>query len=809
MKISYNWLKDYLDFTQTPNEIAEILTSTGLEVESVEKTETYRGGLAGVVVGHVLTKEKHPAADRLSLTTVDIGTGSPLHIVCGAPNVDAGQKVLVATVGCTLYPTEGEPLKIKKSKIRGEESEGMICAEDELGLGESHDGILILPTDTKIGLTAAEYFHITEDYLLEIGLTPNRSDAMSHIGVARDIKAWLNVHQNNKIKIKYPAVKQFSVISPKELCIEVQNTVACPQYCGAVIKGISVSESPDWLKTKLRSIGLKPINNVVDITNFVLHETGNPLHAFDLSKTGGHICVRDGKPAEKIYTLDGIERNNLEENLMICNASEPLCIAGVMGGLHSGITQNTKDIFLEAAFFNPSSVRKSARRHILNSDSSFRFERGVDQEQVIYARNRAIGLILEIAGGELKEVHEVISNPHERKSILLDFDYCRKICGVNYSSENIITILTELEYIILEKKDNSALVQIPAYRFDVTRPADLCEEILRIHGFNNVPLPEKLNTSITLSNKPDHDKLVNMIADLLSDSGYFEIMNNSLESSSFYNQTIKEVNDYLVRIQNPLSNELDVMRYSMIPGGLRNIEYNQNRQHADLRFYEFGKTYAKNQNNYVEKQTLSIYLSGRRREENWLHTDSVSTACSFYSAKSIAEKIIMRLGISTIQTHAVENNLLQDGLLLASGDKNLCQIGWIKTSVKNLYGIRNDVFYVEFAWDEVLKLISKTKIEFKSLPKTQFVRRDFSLLLDKVVRYEDIRNLAIGSEKKLLKEVNLFDVYEGKNLPDGKKSYAVSFIFQDNEKTLQDAQVDLMMQNIRTKLEIELKAELR
>lgn len=809
MKISYNWLKEYLDFTQTPNEIAEILTSTGLEVESIEKTETVRGGLSGVVVGHVLTKEKHPAADRLSVTTVDTGTGAPLHIVCGAPNVEAGQKVLVATVGSTLYPTEGEPLKIKKSKIRGEESEGMICAEDELGIGESHDGILILPPDTKIGLTAAEYFHITEDYLLEIGLTPNRSDAMSHIGVARDIKAWINVHQKAKAQIKYPVVKQLSTTTNNEMTVDVQNANACPQYCGVVIKSLRVGDSPDWLKTKLRSIGLKPINNVVDITNFVMHETGNPLHAFDLAKTSNHIIVRDGKQGEKMFTLDSIERDNLETNLLICNATEPMCIAGVMGGLHSGITQNTKDIFLEAAFFNPSSVRKSARRHILSSDSSFRFERGVDQEQVIYARDRAVDLILEIAGGELKEVHEVISNPHERKSVILDFDYCRKICGVNYSSENIVTILTELEYTILEKKDNSALVQIPAYRFDVTRPADLCEEILRIHGFNNVPIPEKLNTSITLSNKPDGDKLLNTIAELLSDSGYFEIMNNSLESSVFYNHTMKEVTDNLVRVQNPLSNELDVMRYSMIPGGLRNIEYNQNRQHADLRFYEFGKTYSKNQNHYLENQTLSIYLSGRRREENWLHTDTVSSVCSFYSAKSIAEKIIARLGISNIQTQAVENNLLEDGLLITSSEKNLCQIGWVKTSVKNMYGIRNDVFYVEFAWDEVLKLISRTKIEFKSLPKTQFVRRDFSLLLDKSVRYEDIRNLAIGSEKKLLKEVNLFDVYEGKNLPAGKKSYAVSFIFQDGEKTLQDTQVDLMMKNIRTKLESELKAELR
>jgi len=815
MKISYNWLIQYVKTNLSPQELGEILTSTGLEVESIEKIETIKGGLEGVVVGEVLTKEKHPEADRLSLTTVNVGQGEPLKIVCGAPNVAAGQKVLVATVGATLYPASGEPIKIKKSKIRGQESEGMICAEDELGIGESHDGILILPADQIPGTPAKKLYDIEADHLLEIGLTPNRTDAMSHIGVARDLKAYLQFHKNEAAQLQIPVVKNHAKKDAGQVKITIHDTVACPRYSGAVITNLRVADSPAWLQNRLKSIGLKPINNVVDITNFVMHETGNPLHAFDLALVGNEINIRkarlsDGqaKAGEKIITLDGINRELSVNDLVICNETAPMCIAGVMGGSESGITAKTTSIFLEVAYFLPASIRKTSKHHMLNSDSSFRFERGADPNNVDYVRNRAIDLILEICGGELVEVQDQYPSIIKPATVDFDFDACRKLCGADFSNEQILQILAALDFVVVNKTDKGVLIEVPTYRNDVLRQADLSEEILRIYGFNQVALPEKLNTSITYSNKPDQEKLYNLVADTLSNAGFFEIMNNSLSSSTHANSKTNYLDaNTFVHILNPLSNELDVMRQSMLPGGLSVIEYNQNRQHPDLKLFEFGKTYFKTETGYRESRRLAIFVTGQGVAENW---NSNTAKTSYYSIKAVVNRILERLGLNnSVTTTSVNSNAFEDGVSIEFAKNKLGEYGWIKPALLKESGIKNPVYYADLDWDQLVKWAAQQKTEFKPIPKTQFVRRDFSLLLNEEIKFSDIESQARSVDKKLLKEIGLFDVYEGKNLPAGKKSYAVSFIFQDAEKTLQDEQVDKMMQAIRQKLETELKAELR
>jgi len=809
MKISFNWLKNYFETVLNPNEVAAILTDTGLEVESVEVVESIKGGLVGVVIGEVLSKIKHPDADRLNITTVNIGAENILQIVCGASNVEIGQKVLVATVGSTIYPKTNEPLKIKKSKIRGIESEGMICAEDELGLGISHEGILVLPPESKIGTSGTDFFELEKDYLFEIGLTPNRSDAMGHIGVARDLKAYLNFHTNKTQALKIPEVTKSILTKTKEIKLTVSDVEACPRYSFAVIKNIQVTESPAWLKNKLRTIGTKPINNIVDITNYVMFETGNPLHAFDLKEVGNEINVRKSKLGEKIITLDGTARTLKNDSLLICNSDTAMCIAGIFGGQNSGINNSTISLVLEAAYFSATSIRRTAKSLGLNTDSSFRFERGVDPNNIDFARKRAIELILEIAGGELVQEEDNYPQKIEPTLVEFSFDRCRKLCGAPIKDEEIEKILTELEIQIKDENVNSVTLIIPTYRVDVKREADVIEEILRIYGFNSVPIPSKLNTSISFKQKPDASKIYNLVADLLASNGFFEIMNNSLTSSSLSKKINSKShhpeND--VVLLNPLSNELDVLRQTLLFGGLSTIEFNQNRQTPNLKLFELGKVYLKSATGYKEYTKLALFITGDQRDENWTNANEKS---SFYSLKSTVEKILARIGLSeNLKQERLANDLIEDGYSLFHSKQKIAEIGWINSTLQKEMGLKNAVFYAEFEWDVLIKLSVNVKTEFKPIPKTQFVRRDFSLLLDESVKFDQIKSIALKSEKNLLQNVGLFDVYEGKNLAQGKKSYAVSFVFQDQEKTLQDSQIDTIMQTIKAGLEKELGAELR
>jgi phenylalanyl-tRNA synthetase beta chain len=808
MKISYNWLKTYIDTDLSAQRVAEILTDTGLEVEGLEKVEIIKGGLAGVVIGHVLTKEAHPDADRLNVTTVDVGTGENLQIVCGAPNVDAGQKVVVATVGATLYPTPEEPLKIKKSKIRGIESFGMICAEDELGLGQSHDGIMVLDAATEVGLTAKDFFNIEDDYLIEIGLTPNRADAMGHFGVARDLKAYLNYHENANLSLKTPFVAALKE-GIESVAINLENTDACPRYAGAVITGVTVQDSPDWLQNRLRSIGLTPINNIVDITNFVMHELGNPLHAFDGGHVTGSISINNANTLQNLITLEGTERKLHKDDLLISNANEPMAIAGVMGGLDSGVKFATTSIFLEAAYFNPVSIRKTAKRHGLNTDASFRFERGIDPNSLLLSRDRAITLILEIAGGTLGKLYDLYPKKIEDFEVVFSFDRCRRLCGVNISDEDIVTILEELDIKVISDSEEEVVLKVPAYRVDVQREVDVIEEVLRIYGFNNVPLPEKLNTSLSFQEKPNKEKIYNVSANLLADNGFAEIMNNSLTSSANWDLVNSEVlkAEHDVRLLNPLSNELDVMRQTMLFGGLRSIEFNQNRQHPDLRLFEFGSVYNKVEGKYSEAKKMGLWITGVKEAENW---SSNSQKTSFHTLKGATEAILKRLGVfKAPRIGALSNDFMEDGYSLTIANKPVVELGWIKPEILKAFGIKQAVYYAEFNWDVVIEISIMNKINFKPIPKTQFARRDFSLLLDNAVQFGQIRAIAQKADRKILKEIGLFDVYEGKNLDKGKKSYAVSFTFQDDEKTLKDKQIDAIMGKIRQSLESQLGAELR
>ncbi len=808
MKIAYNWIKNYISTEHSAERLGEILTETGLEVEGIEKVETIKGGLEGVVIGHVLTKEKHPDADRLNVTTVDVGGPEILQIVCGAPNVEVGQKVVVATVGCTLYPDPNTPLQIKKSKIRGVESAGMICAEDELGIGHSHAGIMVLDPSAQIGMSARNFFNISDDYLLEIGLTPNRADAMGHIGVARDLKAYLNFHENANLSLQLPTENNFKSGASK-INLKVENTLGCPRYAGAVIAGITLRESPAWLQNRLKIIGLKPINSIVDITNFVMHETGNPLHAFDLQNLDGNIVVRNAKEREQLTTLDGVVRQLAPTDLVICNADAPMCLAGIFGGLDSGVKESTTSIFIEAAYFEPVTIRKAAKRLGLSTDSSFRFERGVDANSVLMARDRAISLVLEIAGGTLGELYDFYPTPIQNCEVTFSFDRCRKLIGTSIDNEVITRILNELDIQIVEENGDQVLLNVPAYRVDVKREADVIEEVLRIYGFNKIPLPEKLNTSLSYADKPNKEKIYAVAANLLVDNGFFEIMNNSLTSSNVWEKITSThytgAND--VALLNPLSNELDVMRQTLLFGGLKSIEFNQNRQNPDLKLFEFGNVYAKIEGNYTETKKLGMWICGANMPENWT---TQQTKTNFHVLKGGVEAVLAKLGIlKAPRTVELENDLFADGYGISIANKTVVQLGWIKPEILKIFGVKNTVFYAEFNWNLVIELAHLNKINFKPIPKTQFSRRDFSLLLDEPVRFSEIQTLAQKVDRKILKEIGLFDVYEGKNLDKGKKSYAVSFIFQDDEKTLKDDQIDAIMAKIRAQLEKELGAELR
>lgn len=810
MKVSYNWLKDYIQTDLDPVKMGEILTDTGLEVEGLHKVEAVKGGLSGVVVGEVLTCEAHPDADRLKVTTINIGT-EELQIVCGAPNVASGQKVIVATVGCTLYPTPDEAFKIKKSKIRGVESLGMLCAEDELGLGKSHDGILVLPEDTEVGMTAATYFDLEDDYTIEIGLTPNRSDAMGHIGVARDVKAFLNVHNNANKDLQFPCVDTFNVDSNDLVVdVKVENTDACPRYMGTTIKDVFVEASPSWLQNKLRAIGVTPINNVVDVTNFVMHELGTPLHAFDADKLNGKIVVKNAVQNSKFTTLDGIERNLSESNLMISNGENDLCIAGVLGGLDSGINEKTANVFLESAYFDAVNIRQTAKMHALNTDASFRFERGVDGNLTEYALKRAVLLIQEVAGGSIAmDVVDTNPNPVSNASIEFKYSRCNQLIGTTIKPEMVNEILLNLDFKINTIDQDTIQLEVPSYRVDVTREADVIEEVLRIFGFNNVPIPEKLNSSIAYFNKPDIEKVQNVIAEMLVGLGYSEALNNSLTKSGYVTKFGGETlsSERNVEMLNPLSQDLDVMRQSLVFNGMEMVEHNQNRQNADLKLFEFGKTYAKFDENYQENRRLLITLTGSLIKENWNSPKSKST---YYTVKGVANTIFQRLGLDgMLKEKALKKSLLKDGVQLYILKNKVGEIGWASGEMKKGFGVKQDVFFADLDWDAIIDSLKFAKIKYSELPKTFAVRRDFSLLIDKSVSFSEIHELAKNCDKKILKNIGLFDVYEGDKLPEGKKSYAVSFTFQDAEKTLKDDAVDKVMKKIQDQLESKLKAELR
>ncbi|MES2589833.1 MAG: phenylalanine--tRNA ligase subunit beta [Bacteroidota bacterium] len=810
MKISYNWLKQYVDTDLSPEQISAILTETGLEVDGFEKIEAVKGGLEGVFVGEVLTCEKHPDADKLKVCTVTVG-GEALQIVCGAPNVAQGQKVIVATVGCTLYPKPEEAFKIKASKIRGVESNGMLCAEDELGLGESHAGILVLNQDVKVGTPAAAYFDLEDDYEIEIGLTPNRADAMGHIGVARDLIAYLNFHKKANLELKLPKTEQL-VPKNKDLVhtIEILEADLCPRYIGITLKGVKIEASPAWLQKRLRNVGLSSINNVVDCTNFVMRELGTPLHAFDCEALNGKIVVKKAISGEKFTTLDGVERTLDESNLMITNGKENLAIAGVFGGLKSGISETTTNIFIESAYFNPVSVRKTAKFHALNTDASFRYERGVDPHLTKFAIERVVNLIQSIAGGEIA-MDLVDVHPTKIENVQVDFRPAKsnKIIGIEISNDEMRLILKNLDIKILSETSDSWKLEIPAYRVDVTREIDVVEEILRIYGFNLVSLPEKLNTNLILGTKPNVEKIQSTLAELLVSNGFHETMNNSLTSSSYVEKLAEGIlaKAENVEMLNPLSQELDVMRQSLLFNALEVVAHNQNRQNSNVKIFEFGKTYKKVVDSYKENKRLLLAISGDKFEEQW---NSSKEKVSFYTLKGIVKSLFSRLGLdSMLHENGLSTSLLADGVSLHILKENVGEMGWVSTKMKKHFGIKNDVFIADLDWDALVSCLKFNKVVYKEIPKTFEMRRDFSLLLDEKIRFSEIEGLAKNADKKLLKKVSLFDVYEGKNLEEGKKSYAVSFYFQDAEQTLKDSVVENIMQKIRTDLEQKLQAQLR
>ncbi|MFT5858042.1 MAG: phenylalanyl-tRNA synthetase beta chain [Flavobacteriaceae bacterium] len=810
MKVSYNWLKEYIATDLSPEEMSEILTDTGLEVEGLKKVEAVKGGLEGVVIGEILTVEKHVDADRLNVTTVSTG-GEPLQIVCGAPNVAVGAKVIVATVGCTLHPSPEESFKIKKSKIRGVESNGMLCAEDELGFAGSHDGILIVDKSVSVGTKAATYFDLEDDYEIEIGLTPNRADAMGHIGVARDLVAYLNVHRNAGLALNIPSVDKFKVDNQDvSISIDVEDAELCPRYMGTTIKGISVAPSPSWLQKRLRSIGLSPINNVVDVTNFVMHELGTPMHAFNVAKLNGKVVVKNAKEGEVFTTLDEVERKLSESNMMITNGDDNLCIAGVFGGIDSGIKDDTTDVFLESAYFNPVSVRKTAKFHALNTDSSFRFERGVDPNLTDYALKRAAILIQELAGGTIAmDIVDTNPSPFENKIIEFSYDRCNRLIGDKVSIELTNKILTELDIKILSEANGIVQLEIPAYRVDVTREADVVEEVLRIYGFNNVAIPAKLNSSIGVFSKPNVEKLQTTVSEMLVGQGFVETLSNSLTRSEYVEKlggdTITP--DRNVEMLNPLSLDLNVMRQSLIFNSLETVARNQNRQRPDIKIYEFGKVYHKFGEEYSENRRLLIGLTGNREAENW---NSAKLKSSFYTIKGTAISLFERIGLQgMLKEKSFKSSLLEDGVQLYILKNKVGEIGWASQKMKKHFGIKQDVFIADLDWDVIIDSLKFVKVKYTELAKTFAVRRDFSLLLDTKTNFSEIEEIAKSCDKKLLKEVGLFDVYEGKNLEEGKKSYAVSFKFQDPEKTLKDQQVDGIMDKIRLQLESKLGAQLR
>lgn len=809
MRISYNWLKQFIKTDLKSEEIADILTDLGLEVEGVDKYESLKGGLQGVVIGHVLTCEKHPDADKLKITTVDLGDGNaPVQIVCGAPNVAAGQKVPVATIGTKLFDKEGNAFEIKKGKIRGQESHGMICAEDELGLGESHDGIMILNEDLKPGTLASKVFQIETDEVFEIGLTPNRADAMSHMGVARDLRAGL-LQKGTTSELITPSVSKFKVEKRTlKIDVKVESEKLAPRYCGVTISGVTVKPSPNWLQNRLKAIGLTPKNNIVDVTNYVLHELGQPLHAFDAAQIKGNKVVVKTVPAgTKFVTLDDIERTLHEEDLMICDESGPMCIAGVFGGKTSGVSEKTQAIFLESAYFNPVSVRKTAKRHTLSTDASFRFERGIDPSITEYALKRAALLIQEVAGGEItSDIVDIYPKKIEDFSVFIHFNKVNKIIGEEIKPETIKKILASLDIKVNSITEAGLGLTIPSYRVDVTREIDVIEEILRVYGYNNIKIPSKVNATTANSSRTEEYKVQNIIANQLCSLGFNEMMANSLTTPDYVKLSENLKEEFNVMMLNPLSSDLSAMRQSLLFSGLEAVSFNINRKRSDLKFFEFGKSYHKMPGGYDENKHLTLLVTGNRQNESWTNEQSKS---DFFLFKGYINTILSRLGLDKkVTSLPFENDVFAEGLALAVGKDIIVEFGTVKKSVLKHFDIKQEVLYADFAWDKIQKYVS-TKIKFTDIPKYPEVRRDLALLLDENVKFEQIYNIAKQTEKGLLKDVNLFDVYEGNNLPEGKKSYAVSFILQDDSKTLTDTQIDKIMSKLQGNFESQLGASLR
>ncbi|MFH6936075.1 phenylalanine--tRNA ligase subunit beta [Flavobacterium sp. FlaQc-30] len=806
MKISYNWLKQFIKTDWTSAETSELLTDLGLEVEVVEKYQSIKGGLEGVVVGHVLTCEKHPDADRLKVTTVNIGLETPIQIVCGAANVAAGQKVPVATIGTVLYDKDGGDFTIKKGKIRGQESHGMICAEDELGLGTGHDGIMVLDDKLVPGTPAAEVFQITNDEVFEIGLTPNRADAMSHFGTARDLRAGM-LQRGVNIELITPSVSNFRVdMRTLKIDVNVEEPLLAPRYCGVTISGITVQESPSWLQDRLKAIGLTPKNNIVDVTNYVLHELGQPLHAFDAAKINGKVIVKTLPEGTKFTTLDDVERTLHKEDLMICDEKGPLCIAGVFGGKKSGVSEGTTTIFLESAYFDAVSVRKTAKRHQLNTDASFRFERGIDPTITEYALKRAALLIQEVAGGKItSDVIEVYPKKVEDFAVLLNFSHVSKIIGQEIPKDTIKKILVSLDIKVNSVSDSGLGLTIPAYRVDVQREIDVIEEILRVYGYNNINFSKKFNATVANSPRTEDYKVQNTIASQLNSQGFHEMMANSLTTASYAKLSTVLKEEHNVLMLNPLSSDLAALRQSLLFSGLEAVSYNINRRNSDLKLFEFGKTYHKFLSGYEEHKHLTLLISGNRNKESWTNPQK---GTDFFLLKGYVKGILARLGIEKISNAPVQSDVFSEGTAITYNNDVLVEAGVIKKSILKHFGIKQDVYYADFNWNLILKIITG-KIKYTEIPKYPEVRRDLALLIDKNTTYESIFNLAKQTEKTLLKDINLFDVYEGAKLPEGKKSYALSFTIQDNTKTLTDAQIDKIMSKLQQTFETELGASLR
>ena len=815
MNISYKWLKEYVDFDLTPQQVCDALTSEGLEVDALEEVQSIRGGLKGLYVGKVLTCEMHPNSDHLHVTTVDLGRDVPSQIVCGAPNVAAGQKVIVADLGCTLYDGDKE-FQIKKSKLRGIDSCGMICAEDEIGIGTSHEGIMVLPDDAQVGQPAADYFHLESDWLIEVDITANRADALSHWGVARDLYAWLK--QNGyETSLHRPSCDKFHVDNEDlNIDVEIENTEACKRYACVSISGCEVKESPDWLKNKLTTIGLRPINNIVDITNYVMMAYGQPLHCFDADMvTGRKIVVKTMPEGTPFVTLDGVEHKLSERDLAICNAEEPMCIAGVFGGKGSGTYDTTHSVVLESAYFHPTWIRKSARRHGLSTDASFRFERGIDPNGTIYALKQAAILCQELAGGKVSmQIKDVYPDPLPDFEVDLSYDYVHQLVGKEIPVDTIKSIVTSLEMRIVEEREDGLKLMVPAYRVDVQRPCDVVEDILRVYGYNNVEIPTQLKSSLVIKGEEDQKlQMENLVAEQLVGCGFNEILNNSLSKSSYYDE-----NQDMVRIFNPLSSDLGVMRQTLLYGGLESIAYNANRKNANLRFFEFGNVYFHNQekadpenpmNAYKEENHLGLWVTGKRVEGSWAHADEQS---SFFELKAYVLNVLRRIGLSfgSIVFKEGKNPAFSKSMAIENrGGKLFAEMGIVNGELQKKFGIAGEVYFAELNWTQLVKAVRKNQVLYHEISKYPAVSRDLALLLDKSVEFAQVEAVAYQSERKMLKSVELFDVYEGKNLPAGKKSYAVNFILQDEQHTLNDKQIEAIMQKIINNLKKQLGAELR